>query len=110
MLAAEQKIGIISIILIIVSSYGIFFYLQNSTEADVRTSLFDDRKQRQVDSTTAISQHISSDLNLVLANLRGLANSVYIQQGELSTNNSTSNLVEVVYLQINSIVDKSSFL
>jgi hypothetical protein len=42
---------------------------------------------------------------LVLANLRGLANSAYIQQGELSTNNSTRNLVEGIYLQVDSIVD-----
>ena len=100
-----KEIGIISIMLIIVVSYGIFFYLENSTEANVRTSLFNDQKQRQLDSTTAISQHINSDLNLVLANLRGLASSAYIQQGELSTN-STRNLVEGVYLQINSIVDR----
>ena len=78
-----KEIGIISIILIIVVSYGIFFYLENSTEANVRTSLFNDQKQRQIDVTTAISQHINSDLNFVLANLRGLANSAHIQQGEL---------------------------
>ena len=100
-----NMIGIISIILIIVVSYGIFFYLENITEANVRTSLFNDQKQRQIDSTRAISQHINSDLNFVLANLRGLASSAYIQQGELS-NNSTRNLVEGVYLQINSIADR----
>ena len=100
-----KKIGIISIILIIVVSYGIFFYLGNSTEANVRTSLFNDQKQRQIDVTRAISQHINSDLNFVLANLRGLASSAYIQQGELS-NNSTRNLVEGVYLQINFIADR----
>jgi signal transduction histidine kinase len=100
-----KEIGIISIILIIVVSYGIFFYLENSNEANVRTILFNDQKQRQIDSTRFVSQHISSDLNLVLADLRGLASSANIQQGELSTS-STRNLVEGVYLQINSIVDR----
>src|SRR5919199_5171255 len=98
-LAAKAKqLAIISIILIIVASYGIFFYLQNTTEDTIRTSLFDDQKQHQVDSTRSISRHVSSDLNLVLANLKGLANSTYIiRQGGLSTtNNSTKNLLHGV--------------
>ena len=111
-LAAKAKqLAIISIILIIVASYGIFFYLQNTTEDNIRTSFFDDQKQHQIDSTRAMSRHVSSDLNLVLANLRGLANSAYIiQQGggllSITNNNSTRNLIEGVYLRINSIVDR----
>jgi hypothetical protein len=108
-----KQLAIISIILIIVASYGIFFYLQNTTEDNIRTRFFDDQKQHQIDSTRAMSRHISSDLNLVLANLRGLANSAYIiQQGggllSITNNNSNStrNLIEGVYLQINSIVDR----
>src|SRR5919198_1183104 len=106
-----KQLTIISIILIIVASYGIFFYLQNTTEDNIRTRFFDDQKQHQIDSTRAMSLHISSDLNLVLANLRGLANSAYIiQQGggllSITNNNSTRNLIEGVYLQINSIVDR----
>ena len=107
-----KQLAIISVILIIVASYGIFFYLQNTTEDTIRTSLFDDQKQHQVDSTRSISRHVSSDLNLVLANLKGLANSTYIIQrggGGLSTtsnNDSTKNLLHGVYLQINSVVDR----
>src|SRR5919199_5943000 len=105
-----KQLAIISIILISAVSYGLFFYLQNTTEANARTSLFNDQKERQLDSTRSLSQHVSSDLNLVLANLKGLANSTYIiqQGGGLSTtsnNNSTKNLLHGVYLQINSIVD-----
>src|SRR5919202_3021396 len=103
-----KQLAIISIILISAVSYGLFFYLQNTTEANARTSLFNDQKERQLDSTRSLSQHVSSDLNLVLANLKGLANSTYIiRQGGLSTtNNSTKNLLHGVYLQINSVVDR----
>src|ERR687887_1580807 len=107
-----KQLAIISIILIIAASYGIFFYLQNTTEANARNSLFNDQKERQLDSASDISRHVSSDLNLVLANLRGLANSTYIiQQGgggalSITNNNSTRNLLHGVYLQTNSIVDR----
>jgi len=42
-----KTIGIISIISIIVISYGLFFYLQNATESNIRNSLFQQQKQRQ---------------------------------------------------------------
>lgn len=100
-----REIGIISIILIIIFSNGLLFYFQNITEHDLRNSLFEDQKQRQLDSTKEISQHIGSDINLVLAMLHGLANSAYLQQGEMS-GHSTKKLVEEQYAQFNNIVDR----
>ena len=50
-----KKIDIICIIIIIAASYGLFFFLQNSTERDIKNSLFADQKQRQTESTKAIS-------------------------------------------------------
>jgi len=100
-----KRIGIIFIILIIITSYGLFFYLQSSTETNIKTNLFDQQKQRQTDSTRAVSQHASSDLNLVLTSLKSLANYGYIQQGEL-TNYKARGLLQETYLQINSIVDR----
>ncbi len=97
-----QKITILSIILIIGISYGLFFYLQNNTEKNIRNSLFDQQKQRQIDATEALSHHISSDLDSIMARLQMLTNSAILQQGELS-GNETTKLLQEVYKQINSI-------
>ena len=100
LLKRTEIIGIISIFLIIGVSYGLFFYLQKGTEDGIRNSLFEQQEQRQLDSTKAISQHISSDLDSIMARLQGLANSIYLQQGELS-DNKTRTLMEEIYLQLN---------
>ena len=76
-------IGIISTILIIVMSYGLFFYLQNITEENVKNSLFVQQRDRQIESTQAMGQHISSDLHWIMSILQGLSDSTYLQQGEL---------------------------
>jgi signal transduction histidine kinase len=76
-------IGIISTILIIVMSYGLFFYLQNITEESVKNSLFVQQRDRQIESTQAMGQHISSDLHWIMSILQGLSDSTYLQQGEL---------------------------
>jgi signal transduction histidine kinase len=78
-----KGIGIISTILIIVISYGLFFYLQNITEENVKNSLFVQQRDRQIESTKAMGQHISSDLHWIMSILQGLSDSTYLQQGEL---------------------------
>ena len=40
-----KKIGIISIILVVIISYGLFFYLQYMTENNIRNSLFEQQKR-----------------------------------------------------------------
>lgn len=100
-----REVGIISIILIIILSNGLLFYFQNITEQDLRKSLFEEQKQRQLQSTKEISQHIGSDISLVLTMLHGLANSGYLQRGEMSGHN-IKNLVEEQYAQFNKIVDR----
>src|SRR5919112_1095252 len=97
-----KKITILSIILIIGISYGLFFYFQNNTENNIRNSLFNQQKQRQIDATEALSHHISSDLDSIMARLQMLANSAVLQEGELS-GNETTELLQEVYNQINSI-------
>ena len=79
-----KEIGIISIIVIILLSYGLFFYLQSITESNVRHSLFEQQKMQQIASTQEIAEHIGSDLSLVTAMLDNLANSHDLQEGELS--------------------------
>jgi signal transduction histidine kinase len=101
----SKKTAIICIIVIIAASYGLFFYLQSSTEMDIRSNLFADQKQRQTESTKAISQHINSDLNLVLANLKILGNYGHVQSGDLS-NINVKNLMQEIFPQISPIADR----
>ena len=53
-----REVGIISIILIIILSNGLLFYFQNITERDLKSSLFEEQKKRQFESTKEISEHI----------------------------------------------------
>jgi signal transduction histidine kinase len=99
-----KELAIIFIISIIVISYGLFFYLQNTTESNIRSSLFEQQKQRQIESTQALSRHIGSDLDSVMARLQSLANSVYLQQGDL-VSNKTKTLMEQMYVQMNKITN-----
>lgn len=96
-----KEITILSIVLIIAVSYGLFFYLQNNTENNIRNSLFEQQKQRQIESTKALSNHIASDLDLIMSKLELLANSDTLQQGNL-VGNKTSEELERAYQQINS--------
>src|ERR687885_2687262 len=97
-----NELAIIFIIAIIVISYGLFFYLQNNTESNIRNSLFEQQKQRQIESTQALSRHISSDLDSIMARLHDLANSVSLQQGDILSN-KTKKLMEEMYIQVNKI-------
>ena len=51
---------------------------------NTRNSIFEQQKALQMQSTQALTQRISSDLNFMMANLQGLVESTYLQQGELS--------------------------
>jgi signal transduction histidine kinase len=97
-----KEVAIIFIISIVVISYGLFFYLQNNTENNIRNSLFEQQKQRQIESTQALSRHIDSDLDSIMARLQSLANSVYLQQGDLLSN-KTKKSMEQMYVQMNNI-------
>ncbi|MFL6329588.1 MAG: hypothetical protein ACJ705_01090 [Nitrososphaeraceae archaeon] len=104
-----KEVAIIFIIFIIVISYGLFFYLQNNTESNIRSSLFERQKQRQIESTQALFRHIGSDLDSIMTRLQSLANSVYLQQGDL-VSNKTMNVMEQIYVQLNNMRAKSDKL
>jgi hypothetical protein len=95
--------GIIAVIVIASVSYGIFFYLQNVTESNIRNSLFAQQEQRQIDSTKAISNHINSDFDSIISRLQGLANSIYVQQGDLS-GNKTNKLMKEIFLPLSASI------
>jgi hypothetical protein len=99
-----KEIGVISIILIIAFSVGLLVYIQSITERDIKSKLLLQQKQRQIGSTRDISLHIGSDLNLVVAMLDGLSNSIYLQQGDLSGDNAKK-LVGGKYTQFSKVID-----
>ncbi|HVH95510.1 MAG TPA: PDC sensor domain-containing protein, partial [Bacillus sp. (in: firmicutes)] len=100
-----KEIGVISIILIVAFSLAFVFYIQSITEHDIKSNLLSQQKQRQIGSTLDISLHAGSDLNLVVGMLDGLANSLYLQQGNLSADKS-SKLVGEKYTQFSKVIDR----
>ena len=100
----EKELGIILIISIIVSSNGLLFLLQNAIEVDLRRTAFEQQRDLQLQSTKEIAQHIESDVTLVLSMLNGLANSLYLQQGELGSERTTT-LLEQTYANSNLTID-----
>ena len=105
LLGKEREIGIISIISIIVCSNGLLFYIQNITADDLKKSVFEQQKQLQIQSTKDIALHIGSDVNLVMSMLYGLANSHYVQQGELGSDKTTK-LLDDAYNTHNLTIDR----
>ena len=112
-----KLLAIISIVLIIAISYGLFFYLENTTEQNIRNSIIQQQLQNQLRDVQDLSRHIGTDLTLVVDNLHGLANSKYIQQGDLSSN-KTKKIAQDTYTRLNSqdniidrlvIADKTGF-
>jgi hypothetical protein len=101
----EKEIGIVLIISIIVSSNGLLFFLQNAIEVDLRRTAFEQQRDLQLQSTKEIAQHIESDVTLVLSMLDGLANSLYLQQGELGSERTTK-LLEETYANSDLTVDR----
>jgi len=100
-----REIGVISIILIVAFSIGLLFYIQSITEQDIKSNLLSQQKQRQIASTKDISLHASSDLNLVVEMLDGVANSLYLQQGDFSSDNA-SKLMGEKYTQFSKVIDR----
>src|SRR5215831_17518957 len=99
-----KVIAIISVVLIISISYGLFFYFQDITERNIKNNLFAQQRDRQVMATKVLSQNIASDLGLVEARLEGLSNSIYLQQGDLASDNMKA-LVHANFLDLDDIVD-----
>jgi signal transduction histidine kinase len=98
----RKEIGIISVIAIIISSFGLFFYQQNLTEQNVKNSIFTQYKDRQIESTQIIAERVSSDLELIMALLQGIADSSYLHQNDLY-GDKIENFLEKKFSQINNI-------
>jgi signal transduction histidine kinase len=67
--------------------------------------LFQDQRERQLESTDAVADHIGSDLTLILSYLDVISNSKYLQDGQFY-GNEIKQLATEKYSQMNTIVDK----
>jgi signal transduction histidine kinase len=99
------KIGILSVITIVIFSFALFYFIQTVTEATVRSSLLTEQIDRQRTASRSLSQHIGSDLTLVMTVLDGLTNSAFLQVGEIYSEKPSS-LMDEKYNTISDIVDK----
>jgi signal transduction histidine kinase len=97
-----KKVALVFVIVIVSISYGLFFYLQNNTENNIRNSLFEQQKQQQVDSTEALSRHVGSSLDSIMARLQAISNSDVLQQGDTSSN-ETKKVLQEIHTQIDTI-------
>ena len=98
----RKEIGIISVVAIIISSFSLFFYQQNITEQNIKDSIFNQYKNRQIESTQIISERIESDLNLIMSILQGISDSVPLQEGVLY-GDRIQKLMKEKFDQINNI-------
>jgi signal transduction histidine kinase len=100
-----RGLGILAVVLIILSSYALFFYFQNQTLQQVKSQLFEEQKQRQIDSTQQVAGFIGSDLTLVLSILDGISNSKYLQDGQFYSP-EIKQLATEKYAQMSETVDR----
>jgi C4-dicarboxylate-specific signal transduction histidine kinase len=101
--------GVISIIMIAVASYGLYFLLQNENEKNIRDSIFEQELDRQIKSTNSISQHIGSDLRLITSMLQNIAESAYLQNENLS-GDKVDKILDEKFNQLNSVTSVDGLL
>jgi signal transduction histidine kinase len=102
-------IGVISVIIIAVASYGLFFFFQRVNEKSIRESVFEQELERQINSTKSISLHVGSDLRLVTSMLQDLADSIYLQN-EMLSGDKVTKVLEEKFNQLNSVTKVDSLL
>jgi signal transduction histidine kinase len=94
-----RTMGIISVMAISVFSFSLFFYLHEVTRNEIRAAIFEQHKVAQIDATNRMSEHIGTDLNLIVNTIEGLTNSYYLQRGDFSSNNAKS-LIQEKYQEL----------
>jgi len=99
------KIGIVSVISIVIFSFALFYYIQIVTEKNIQSNLITQQIDRQRAASKSLSQHIGSDLTLVMTVLDGLTNSGYIQAGDINSE-KTNHLIQEKYKIIDDVIEK----
>ena len=77
-----------SVLAISAISIALFFYFQEVTQTNVKTRLFEQQERRQIEETKGLSDHIGSDLDLVLSSIDAMASSSYLQRGDMQSDNA----------------------
>ena len=96
-----NKTVIVTAIFIISIPLILFAFLQNETEDSIYNSIFEQQKQNQKQISQGISQQIQSDLELILARLEGISNSIHTKLVGPLSNMTKSTLIDA-YHKINS--------
>jgi signal transduction histidine kinase len=99
------KIGILSVIAIVIFSFTVFYSIQTVTEENVKNNLVSEQIERQQIASKSLSQHIGSDLTLVTTVLDGLANSVYMQEKD-TYSEKTYSIINEKFNSIDDIIDR----
>lgn len=99
------KIGVVSVISIVIFSFALFYYIQTVTEKNIQSNLITQQIDRQRAASKSLSQHIGSDLTLVMTVLDGLTNSGYIQAGDINSE-KTNQLIQEKYKIIDDVIEK----
>jgi len=104
-LPRHYKVGILSVLIILVFSFITFYFLQTITENNIKDSLLKQQIEKQLVESKSVSQNIGADLTLVMTVLDGLTNSMNFQEGHLY-GAETEGLMKEKYGIIQDIVDK----
>lgn len=100
-----RKIALVLIVLIVGFSFASLFFIQDITKHDIKTRIFEQQKERQMEYTKIISTHMSSDLERVVAMMNGLGNSIYVQQREYSSP-ELNELMQEEFVKYDNIINR----
>ena len=100
------RVGILVVFLIVILSFTLFYHIQTVTENNLRTNMLNDQIDRQRMATKTLSQHIGSDLSLVVTVLDGMTSSVYFQNEATYSVEQSNALMSEKYATLGDIIDK----
>jgi signal transduction histidine kinase len=98
----KKKLIVILVVLIVLSSLCIFFFQQSITEENIKKSIFNKFKDSQMESTRIIAESISSDLQVIMSIINGVADLTYLQSGE-SYDGRFKKIINEKFTRINNI-------
>ncbi len=78
-------LGIIGVIITGGVTFGILALVQDATDTNIRQSLFEQQKERQIETTRSLAEHVVSDMDSILSKLEAYSNIMQLQQGDLSS-------------------------
>src|ERR1051326_8248956 len=70
---------------VLLMSFAIYFVLQKNSEQAIRSALFEQQQQRQIQYSRLVSQNIASDLNSLMQTLRTIEVTGTIQNGDFTS-------------------------